>query len=209
MKLLTLTSVVLMGLIINNAIRRSNARSKKINEEFWQRERESYRAPARSIKDLDYVRFPENLPVHISTDDPSIKEYQKTLENLTKEEVLNLSGISNTDIRMSYGNKNMEELSRADQRYLTLCRTLDRLSEAYVEKGFRDEARTLLEFALSVGSDISGCWIRLGHIYLENEDREALLSLIGRAEALTEDTHSRNEILKSLNELKILMDIIS
>ena len=209
MKLLTLTSIVLMGLIINNAIRRSNARSRKINEEFWQRERESYRAPARSIKNLDYVRFPENLPVHISIDDPSIKEYQKTLENLTKEEVLNLSGISNTDIRLSYGNKNMEELSRADQRYLTLCRTLDRLSEAYLEKGFKDESRMLLEFALSAGSDISACWIRLGHIYLENEEREALFSLIEKAECLDKNTHSRSEILKSLNELKSLMEIIS
>ena len=209
MKLLTLTSVVLMGLVINNAIRRSNARSRKINEDFWKRERESYRAPARSTEDLDYISFPENLPVHINTDDPQIKEYQETLENLTGKQVLNLSGISNTDIRLSYGNKNMEELSRADQRYLTLCRTLDRLAAAYYEKGLREEARILLEFALSVGCDISSCWSCLGRIYLDSEDREALLSLFDKAEALDKGIHSRNEILRSLNELKSLIDIVS
>ena len=140
MKLITFTSVILIGLVINNAIRRSNARSKKIRDEFWERERSSRATPGRSTEDLKFIQFPDDLPLHISTDDPQIKEYQETLVNLTKERVLDLSGISNTDIRFAYGNKNMEELSRADARYMTLCRSLNNLSKAYMELGRKEEA---------------------------------------------------------------------
>ncbi len=209
MKLITLTSVILMGLVINNAIRRSNARSKKANDEFWKRERDSYKAPSRPTDNLEYVRFPDDLPIHISTDNPQIKEYQETLANVTKGKVLNLSGISNTEIRMSFGKDNMEELSLADQRYTTMCRTLDSLSVAYMDLGFKDEARSLLEFALSAGCDISSCWIRLGQYYMEKEDASALSSLIEKAEALDDTVHSRNEILRSLTDFKNLMDIVS
>ncbi len=209
MKLITLTSVILMGLVINNAIRRSNARSKKANDEFWKRERESFKAPSRPTDDLDYVRFPDDLPLHISTDDPQIKEYQETLANLTKARVLNLSGISNTDIRMSFGKDNMEELSLADQRYTTMCRTLDSLSKAYMDQGYKEEASRLLIFALSEGCDISSCWTRLGQYYMEKEDSSALSSLIEKAENLDSTVHSRNEILRSLTDLKKLMDIVS
>lgn len=209
MKLLTLTSVVLMGLVINNAIRRSNARSKKIHDEFWEKEKASYRAPERSTENLDYVRFPDNLPLHLSTDDLQIKEYQETLENLTKQKVLNLSGISNTDIRMSYGRGNMEELSRADERYTVVCRTLNNLASAYMDRGFTLEACTLSEFAVSIGSDIRESWLLLGRIYMENDDITKLNSLIKKAEELDGTSISKEEILKSLKETRDIMELVS
>ncbi len=197
-----------MGLVINNAIRRSNARSRKAHEEFWNKERESYRAPERSTEDLDFIKVPDNLPIHISTDDPQIKEYQETLDNLTKKDIINLSGISNTDIRMSYGKKNLEELSQADQRYTILCRTINNLSAAYMETGHENEARELLEYALSIGCDITSCWNNLGRCYLHKEERDSLATLISRAEALDEGTASKKEILSGLKEIKALMDVV-
>lgn len=208
MKLLTLTSIVLMGLVINNAIRRSNARSKKAQDEFWERERSSYKAPARSTSDLEYISFPDDLPLNISTDDPQIKEYQETLVNLTKNKVLDLSGISNTDIRFAYGNKNMEELSRADSRYTTLCRTLNNLAKAYMGMDHKAEAVTLLTFALDSGSTIKESWLTLGQYHMENGDTESLETLIKRAEAIPDDQVSKKDILQSLNEYKRLMEIV-
>ncbi|MCR4589570.1 MAG: hypothetical protein K5668_01950 [Lachnospiraceae bacterium] len=204
-----MTSVVLMGLVINNAIRKSNARSKKAQDEFWKKERDSYRAPERSTDDLDFVKVPDNLPIHISTDDPRIKEYQEILDNLTKKDIIDLSGISNTDIRMSYGNKNLEELSKADQRYITLCRTLTGLSSSYIKAGYEGEARELLEFAVSIGCDITACWQDLGRLYLRSEDRDSLEKLIEKAEALEDGVVQKREILSSLKEIQTLMDIVA
>ena len=209
MKLLTLTSIVLMGLVINNAIRRSNARSKKAMDEFWERERSSFKAPSRSVSDLEYISFPDDLPLNISTDNPQIKEYQETLVNITKNKVLDLSGISNTDIRMAYGSKNMEELSRADQRYTTLCRSLNSLSKAYMRTGHSAEALTLLRFAISCGSDIKESWMLLGQYHMDRDEREEMDKLIEKAAGLPEDSHTKKDILKELKELKGLMEIVS
>jgi len=209
MKLLTFTSVILIGLVINNAIRRSNARSKKIRDEFWERERISRRTPGKSTEDLKFIQFPDDLPLHISTDDPQIKEYQETLVNITKNPVINLSGISNTDIRLAYGAPNMEELSRADERFIVMCRTLNNLAYAYLDTGHRKEAETLLAFAVSGGSDIKETWTALGRIYMEKSDIQALDTLIKKAGNLGDDVTGKREILDSLTDYRKLTDIVS
>ena len=198
-----------MGLVINNAIRSSNARSKKAMDEFWERERASFKAPSRSVSDLEYITFPDDLPLNISTDDPQIKEYQETLVNITKNKVLDLSGISNTDIRMAYGRKNLEELSRADQRYITLCRSLNSLSKAYLRTGHPEEAQTLLKFAIDCGSDIKESWVMLGRCHMERDEGDALNLLMEKAAALPDSSQTKEEILKELKEIKGLMEIVS
>ena len=209
MKLLTLTSVLLMGLVINNAIRRNNAKTKKIHDEFWEKERSSHNAPERPTDDLNFIRFPSDLPLHLSIDDPRIREYQETLENLTKKRVINLSGISNTDIRLAYGSKNMEELSRADELFIILCRNLNALSSAYLRAGYREEACRLLQFAVSSGSDIRETWSMLGQYYLDNGNATALKLLIDRAGKLDDSLNVKKDILKSLNDQAALLDIVS
>ncbi len=209
MKLLTLTSVVLMGLVINNAIRRSNARSKKAMEEFWEKERSSYKAPSHPVGDLDFIEFPGDLPLDIPTNNPRVREYQETLKILENEKVLDLSGITNTDIRMAYGNKNMEELSRADMRYTTLCRFLNNLAMEYMKIGYTVEAEKLLCFAISCGSDIKETYLMTGRMYMEKEDRVSLNSLIEKAEKLPDTSHTKKDILRELTDLKNLMDIVS
>ena len=209
MKLLTFTSVILIGLVINNAIRRSNARSRKIRDEFLERERSARTTPRRSTEDLKFIHFPDDLPLHLSTDDPQIKEYQETLVNITKKSVINLSGISNTDIRLAYGAPNMEELSRADERFIVLCRTINSLSEAYARTGHRIEAIKLLEFAVSEGSDIKETWTSLGQLYLQTNNTPALDSLINKAGKLRDDLPYKEDILAALRDYKKLTDIVS
>ncbi len=202
-----MASVVLAGLVINNAIRRSNVRSKKTNDEFWERERSSYLAPDRDTTDLEFVSFPPDLPLDVKTEDPAISEYQETLRVLSGEKVVNLSGITNTDVRLSYGKGNMNELSKADSRFITLLRTLNSLSSGYISKGYEEEGEKLLDFAVSLGSDIRSGWRMLGELYLKRDDTAALSELIKKAEAL--DSPKREGILKELRSLSSLSDIVN
>ena len=197
-----------MGLIINNAIRVSNASYKKAQDEFWKKEQDSYKTPSRPASSLEFITFPDDLPLHISTDNPQIKEYQETLVNITKNRVINLSGISNTDIRTMYGKHYMEELSKADGRFTVMCRTLNRLSEAYMELGYEKEAYRLLEFASSVGSDVREGWLTLGQHYLDTDDMDALSSLIDKAEKLRDCSPLKKDIVKWLKELQELRSIV-
>ncbi len=201
-----MASVILMGLVINNAIRRSNVRSKKVNEAFWERERSSYKAPARPTDDLEFVSFPPDLPLDIETAEPVLRECQETLKILSKEKVINLSGITNTDIRLSYGKENLPELSKADARYVTLLRCLNVLAAGYYRSGYRKEAIRLLEFALSAGSDIKMSWLNLGRYYLEEDDLESLSSLIETANASEHPSIKGFE--KELEEMLKLSEIV-
>ena len=110
---------------------------------------------------------------------------------------------------MAYGSKNMEELSRADQRYTTLCRSLNSLSKAYMRTGHSAEALTLLRFAISCGSDIKESWMLLGQYHMDRDEREEMDKLIEKAAGLPEDSHTKKDILKELKELKGLMEIVS
>ena len=110
---------------------------------------------------------------------------------------------------MAYGSKNMEELSRADQRYTTLCRSLNSLSKAYMRTGHSAEALTLLRFAISCGSDIKESWMLLGQHHMDRDEREEMDKLIEKAAGLPEDYHTKKDILKELKELKGLMEIVS
>lgn len=202
-----MASVVLAGLIINNAIRRSNVRSKKTKDEFWERERSSYLAPDRSTDDLEFVVFPPDLPMDIDTGDPVTEEYQETLRVLSKEKVLNLSGITNTDIRLSYGKGNLPELSKADSRFITLLRTLNSVASGYIKAGYKEEGEKLLTFAVSLGSDIRDSWRMLGELYLLRDDDAALSDLIKKAEAL--DSPKKEGVLKDLRSLSSLSDIVN
>ena len=201
-----MASVMLMGLVINNAIRRSNIRSKKTNEAFWEHERSSYKAPSRPTDDLEYVSFPPGLPIGIPVDDPSLEECQRILKTLSGERIINLSGITNTDIRMSYGKENLPELSKADARYTTLLRSLNTLASGYLGLNYGNEAKVLLEFALSIGSDIKESWINLGRCYLKEDDFDSLSSLRSRADA--SEQPSLKSVEKELAEMIKLSEIV-
>ncbi len=201
-----MASVILMGLVINNAIRRSNIRSKKTHDAFWEHERSSYKAPWRPTDDLERVTFPPDLPLDVPVEESSLKEYQEILKTLSGERIINLSDITNTDIRLSYGKENLPELSKADARYITLLRTLNSLASGYLRLNYRDEAKSLLEFALSAGSDIKESWLSLGRYYLEEDDLASLSAL--RARAGASDRSSIKGIEKELEEMIKLSEIV-
>jgi len=129
--------------------------------------------------------------------------------NITKKPAINLSGISNTDIRLAYGAPNMEELSRADERFIVLCRTLNNLADSYGKEGYKDEGTRLLEFAVSEGSDIKETWTMLGQFYLDAGNTGALSDLIAKAGKLNDDLPYKEDILTSLKDFKKLSDIVS
>ncbi len=202
-----MASVILAGLVINNAIRRNNVRSRKIRDEFWERERSSYKAPSRPTDDLESVTFPEDLPLDIDTGDPVLSESQGILKNLSRERIINLSNITNTDIRLSYGKDNLPELSRADARYITLLRALNTLASGYIRLGYKEEGKKLLTFALDAGSDLKESWLALGQLYLDEDDIPSLISLKKKAEGI--EGVSGKDIRKGLDALMELKNIVS
>lgn len=157
----------------------------KADRDFWEKEAAANRTRRKSLDNLAYIQIPfDHLPMAAFSDDPAIKECHETLENLSASPIVNLTGISNTDLKLQYGAPNIDLLSQYDQCYTILARTLQTWAKLLYEKGCLDEARQVLEFAIETRTDISGTYKLLSSIYREIGQPEKIKTLIPIAEDL-------------------------
>ena len=134
----------------------------------------------------------------ILQENSEVSDYHRTLRELADSPIVNFTGISNTDLKLQYGAPNIELLSRYDQSYTTLVRTLQDWSEVLFENGYINEACTVLEFAVSTRTDISATYKLLINIYKQNNTPEKINNLIPIAKNL--NSGMKNSILRLLKD---------
>jgi len=201
MKFPILTAALLLCLIIAYNNRRSKRSIADEENAFWSREQEANNTRRKSLDDLDYVRIPlDKLPLDKHFNNDNIQQYIDTIVELSKSPIVNLSGISNTDLKLKYGAPNIDTLVRYDSRYTTLSTTLQRLGQALYDEGYIEDAKTVLEYAISTRSDISQTYKLLGDIYKSDNNSSGISDLIQKAEELT--TPMKSSILDYLMGLQ-------
>jgi hypothetical protein len=177
----------------------SQAESNK-QKSFWELENEANNTRRKSLDDLNYIKIPfDALPIHALSDDEQIAEYLETLRTLSEKPIVNLSCISNTDLKLRYGAPNITILSRYDSAYTILARTLQQWAAKLNKAGFVDEARIVLEFAVSTKTDVSGTYAMLAEIYQKMDAAEKIADLISIAEEL--DSSFNKRIIRQLREI--------
>ena len=87
-----------------------------------------------------------------------------------EKRILNLTGVSNTDLKLQYGAANLPELMQYDQNFTLLARTLNTWGQRLQELSYTQEAVCVLAFAVSVKSDIRATWQLLAQLYAESGD---------------------------------------
>ncbi len=73
--------------------------------------------------------------------------------------------MSNTDLKLEYGVANLDELSACDDRFSTFERNAAIYAQELSDAGYTDQARQLLEFAVSCHVDNSSIYTQLAAIY--------------------------------------------
>lgn len=173
--------------------------TKKQSDAFWAREREANLSRRKDLSSLDYITIPfENLPFS-DTSDHEILFIQNEMENLRDQKIVNLSGLSNTDLKLSYGAANITILSTYDQNFTNLIRNLNKWGELLLQKNNSTAATTVLEYAVSCGSDITQTFLSLAGIYLDNGTYEKLRTLRDKAEQTS--TPLKEQLLVKLNAI--------
>ena len=166
-------------------ISKSNRKQEEIHNAFWEKERQANSTRRKPLDDLAYITIPfEKLPTELYAEEEPVKEYLQTLHFLAKSPIVNFTGISNTDLKLQYGAPNIDLLTKYDQSYTTLARTLQQWASFLYEKGNVPEARDVLEFAISTNTDVSGTYKLLCRIYKEENTPEKIKSLYLVAESL-------------------------
>ena len=76
------------------------SKEQKMEESFWERENEANNVRRKPIDHLDYIKVPENLPTHLLSDNIELPGILSTIEFLRKEKILNLTGYTNTELKL-------------------------------------------------------------------------------------------------------------
>ncbi|MDD6057587.1 MAG: hypothetical protein PUB98_04940 [Clostridiales bacterium] len=179
-------------------LKKNTKAQKSVEQSFWERERRSNLTRRQDISGLPYITIPlDKFPIGICADD-DLKEYEAKLTALSQQKLLNLGTQTNTDLKLKYGIANLNSLSDCEQRFTILCRTLVSYAARLIQLGYSAEAKTVLEFGIDCGSDLSRNYLMLADLYLEQANYPAFNELTQKASML--DSPMKKTILKHLAE---------
>lgn len=199
MKFYVLASLIVFILVISHNLRRARKNRAESEMNFWQREKLANSTRRKSLDGLDYIRIPlDSLPVRSMEENPQVAEYLRIINELSLKPVVNLTGLTNTDLKLEYGTANITALTEYDQNYTLLASTLQQWADSLYNNGFVDETRQILEFAVSTRTDVSRSYDLLSDIYLQNNQPEKIAGLIQTAETL--NSLNKEVILRHLRE---------
>jgi len=201
MKFPIFASVIVFCIWLAYEIRKHNKKSKQVLDSYLEKEQKANSTRAKSLDGLNFVEIPDYVYNALPNPIPAkLEDCSKLLQHLKESKIVNLSHISNTDLKLKYGASNLDILSEYDQNYITLLRVLNTLSEYHYEKGDTDITRRLLEFAVEVQSDNISTYKMLAEIYCNNHEDSKLDYLISAASLLPGLT--RGPILRYLKSLR-------
>lgn len=199
MKLPFLASFIVFIILVTYELSKHRNQEAKAMESFWEKEARANSTRRKSLDSLDYIVLPvKELPFGLLTGNETVSDCLETLRSLQTEKIVNLTGISNTDLKLKYGAPNITLLMQYDQNYTLLARTLQKWAKALHEAGYMEEARSVLEFAVSTGTDVSASYFLLASIYRSKGCPERIEGLIRTAESLR--SAMRPSIVRTLRE---------
>lgn len=147
---------------------KANRLNQAAEDSFWNRENAANSTRRKDISNLNYVDFSSAaLPFALFEDD-LLKQCESQILALKEKKILNLTGISNTDLKLKYGPANLPELTQYDQNFTLLARTLNTWGQRLHELSYNEEAVAVLSFAVSIKSDIRATWQLLAQLYAES-----------------------------------------
>ncbi len=198
--------MIVVFAVIRFKIKNAGKHDRDLEKDFWDRENEANAVRAVDITTLDYITIPlDTLPLHVTkTDDKpegdsEAEECARVITAMSEKKVLNLTGKTNTDLKYEYGPGNLDFMMQCDENFTILVRSLGNLGVRLDELGHGIEAMVILEYAVSIGSDIKKTYTLLGEIYARTGSVKKLEDLKKKAEELP--SLSKTGIINALNEL--------
>lgn len=200
MNIVILASLIVFIIFLSVRIKRQTKIRQNNEKNFWERERLANSVRRKSLDGLNYIRIPlETFPTHVMQEDETVLECIDLMESLTAQKIVNLTGYSNTDLKLEYGTANITVLTEYDQNYTLLVRTLQKWADILIAAGYVKEAAILMEFAVNTQTDISRTYYQLADYYVSQRESEKIQWLKDTADGLR--SSNRNIILNHLSEM--------
>ena len=194
------TTIVLGALFIWTYMRITTKKNDAKTQELLERERRANFTRKQPLNNLNYISVnPDDFPVDKPYANELIEELMGRINTLSTQKIVNFTGITNTDLKLTYGVANLPTLTEYDQNFTALCRTVYDLGRELSELNKKDAAISVLEQGIKYGTDISANYLLLAELYLEAGRRSSIAKLISSAESINSLT--REATIAKLNEL--------
>jgi len=145
-------------------------------KEFWENEEKSMFSRKSQIEDTNYI-VPDisgvkhnNKEYFAELGHPELFKYQELIFSLSKEPMLNLSNMSNSEIRLKYGIANFSHIEACENNYNRLIKAIYLLGKGYFDLENYSEAISVLEAGIKINSDISDHILLLAELYAKKKD---------------------------------------
>lgn len=194
--------VIIFSAWVGYKIKKSNRYMQESSQNFWDNEAKANSTRKQSLDDLEYIRLdlsviPDITPTIKS--DETLLYYRDRILALSDAPIVNLTGFTNTELKLRYGVPNITYLSTCDENYTTLVNLIMRMGERLLNNGLISEGIRLLEYGITIGSDAGNNYYLLADYYLKNNLKDKYDNLLLAASGL--NTINRNIIIKRLNDL--------
>lgn len=188
---------IIFLLIVTFGRLQSSKKDMLSERQFWQNENSANGTRKKDISNLNYVNFSQvTLPFALFSDD-LLTQCEQQIMNLKDKKSLNLTGISNTQLKLQYGAPNLPLLMQYDQNFTLLVRTLNQWGHRLFELSFEKEAEIVLSFAVSAGTDIKATYELLLQLYKASGETAKIENLKSSATQL--NSLMKNPILTMLS----------
>ncbi|MCR4955819.1 MAG: hypothetical protein K6A30_03955 [Lachnospiraceae bacterium] len=186
--------VCLINFLGNN----TKKKDKESQSTFWDRETKANATPKKDISTLNYITLSEDL-FHLHIDDAELTQLEEQVLSMKDKTILNLTGYSNTDLKLEYGAANLTALMEYDTNFTALCTAVFEWGKKLIDTGHIEEAMTVLEFGVNCGSDVTGNYTLLAHLYMDRNLSYRIDDLLKKAESL--NSLSKDNIILKLNQI--------
>lgn len=190
----------IIGLLILYECKKSSRSRQSDKDGFWKREARANTVRRKDITFLNYITIPMDSLPFVNTDDDELLEYHDKITSLSHKKILNLTGYSNTDLKEQYGVANLSALSEYDDNYSTLVNIISRWGMRLITLNYINEAVTVLEYGISIGTDVSRNYYLLADIYRKRGKPEKIDLLIESASGI--NSIMKSSIIDKLNEMR-------
>lgn len=177
---LSISLLLIFVLWLNYEIKKTTRLSNKGKKEFWDKETLANQKRAEDISGLDFIKVPfDKLPKQ-DVSDASSNSYRDIIFSLSDKKILNLSDLTNTELKLKYGLSNLKVLSEYDSNYTKLVSILQKWGERLFDQGYLWEAISVLEVAVDCKSDVRKTYELLADIYSKQGTPDKIDTLLDK-----------------------------
>lgn len=198
--LIVLGTLLFLYLLIQGSSAGHRSKIQKEKDAFWNREYKANATRKADVSELPYITVPIEILPFTETKEEELILIQNNIRGLAGEPILNLTGISNTELKLKYGVANITFLMQCDENFTLLIKNILKWGSYLYDRNKWEEAVVVLEYGIQIKSDIGKNYTLLAEIYKSMGYMDKINALIQTAESL--NTLSKENIVTALKEIR-------